>query len=119
MEAVAAVLAAAGLGSVLTAVVQRWLTRRQDGAQAELLELEAESTSVGTAAQVVAMVRAQLTELSLETQACRAESASLRTEVVHLTAAVELLTSEVHRLGGDPAAVLAVRRKGLQQKRGL
>ena len=111
MEAVAAMMAAAGIGSVLTALVQRWLTRHEGAAKVELLEVEAESMSVDTANEVVSMVRAQLTELSLETQACRAESASLRTEVVHLTAAVELLTTEVHRLGGDPAAVLAVRRK--------
>ena len=112
VETVAAVMVAAGFGSALTAIVQRWLTRETDKAKVELLELEADAMTVDTANQVVALVRSQLTELSVEAQAARMEAAGLRREVAHLAAVVEALTEEVHRLGGDPAKVRVRRLEG-------
>lgn len=102
----AAVAAALGVGSALTAAVQWVLGRSKTAADVALTKVESEVRLIDSATTVVAMVREQM-------EGFRREAEELREEVENLRTAVEALVEEVHRLGGDPHAAMARRYKEL------
>lgn len=93
------------VAAAVSAIVTRWLGRRGAAADVDVKEAQAHQIAVGTAEQVVGLVRTELNVYAAQLAEARVELRSQAVEIHTLRVQVGELTVMVRSLGGDPASI--------------